>query len=120
MIWSMAGAFLLGCSAVLIAFSSGQDARAFNLILLAFAIWTAAGVEAMLRMDVLWRPPCHRISFAVASALPLLLLFTTLSLFRIDTGLSGAVNARSDSPHSIQPLGSHITHAFLRIPFQKR
>lgn len=109
-IWATIGAALLLIALALIA-TARDDARAFNLILLLFAVWVAAGVEGMLRFDALWRPPWHRLSFALAAGLPLLLVAAAISMLA-----TIAVDQRREPIASVIPAGVPHTQALLRQP----
>ena len=78
-VWSVIGGVLVALSLLLIACYPAEPGPAFTLILVVFALWTAAGVEGLFRIEGVWQPPWNLLSVIVAAALPFVLILAALS-----------------------------------------
>ncbi len=79
LIWSFAGAAIVISSLLLIAKYPGEPVQAYTITLVAIAVWVAAGVEGLLRLERIWQPPWNRLSLAFAAGLPLVLVLVAFS-----------------------------------------
>lgn len=79
LMWSVAGAVLVVASLLLISHYPGEPVQAFTLILVAFAVWAAVGVEGLFRVEGVWQPPWNRLSLFFAAGLPLVLILAAFS-----------------------------------------
>lgn len=76
MVWTLIGAFLVAISLTVL--SRANDST-YCLILFAFAFWSAAGVDTLLRIEPIWNARWRRFSSAVVFGLPLVVLLAASS-----------------------------------------
>lgn len=76
MVWTLFGAVLVSASLTVLVHATSS---AYCAILLAFAFWTAAGVDTLLRIEALWTPRYYRLSAAIIFGLPAIVLTAAYS-----------------------------------------